>query len=149
MNVLFFFGGTLYWWPMVGIDPILHWKMGYGARMLNILLASGIEAFLGVAILADSHPAASMYSLASTHSGGALLWTSTEFVEYARKIVDVVDIPLITDTEAVQREASALSTSGKNRFRPTCSFYRVQRGNAATPCSLPAPLGTFALTAKG
>ncbi len=80
MNVLFLFGGTLYWWPMVGIDPIIHWKMGYGARMLNILLASGVEAFLGVAILADAHPAASMYSLASTHSGGALLWTSTEFV---------------------------------------------------------------------
>jgi 2-methylisocitrate lyase-like PEP mutase family enzyme len=27
------------------------------------------------------------------------LWTTTEFVEYARKIVDVVDIPVITDTD--------------------------------------------------
>jgi 2-methylisocitrate lyase-like PEP mutase family enzyme len=27
------------------------------------------------------------------------LWTSTEFVEYARKIVDVVDIPLIADSD--------------------------------------------------
>jgi 2-methylisocitrate lyase-like PEP mutase family enzyme len=27
------------------------------------------------------------------------LWTTTEFVEYARKIVDVVDIPLIADTD--------------------------------------------------
>ena len=27
------------------------------------------------------------------------LWTTTEFVEYSRKIVDVVDIPVITDTD--------------------------------------------------
>ena len=80
INVLFLFGGTLYWWPMVGIDPILHWRMGFGAKMLNILLGTGIEAFLGVAILAASKPIASMYSLPSTHSGGALLWVSTEFV---------------------------------------------------------------------
>jgi putative membrane protein len=80
LNLVFFFGGTLYWWPMVGIDPIVHWKMSYGVRMLNILLASGTEAFLGVAILASSRPEASMYSLASTRSGGGLLWMSTELV---------------------------------------------------------------------
>ena len=51
--------------------------------MLNILLGSAVEAFLGVAILADSKPVASMYSLSSTHSGGALLWVSTEFVSLA------------------------------------------------------------------
>jgi putative copper resistance protein D len=80
INVIFLFGGTLYWWPMVGIDPIMHWKMNYGGRMLNILLGTGIEAFLGVAIIASSHPIASMYTLSSTKSGGALLWVSTEFV---------------------------------------------------------------------
>jgi len=83
INVVFLFGGTLYWWPMIGIDPIVRWKMDYGARMLNILLGSAVEAFLGVAILADAKPVASMYSLSSTHSGGALLWVSTEFVSLA------------------------------------------------------------------
>ena len=80
LNVLFLLGGTLFWWPMVGLDPIIHWKLSHPARMLNILLGSGIEAFLGVAIIADAHPVASMYTLASTHTGGALLWTSTEAV---------------------------------------------------------------------
>ncbi|HWD25257.1 MAG TPA: cytochrome c oxidase assembly protein [Acidimicrobiales bacterium] len=80
MNVLFLLGGALFWWPMVGLDPIIHWKMDYPARMANILIGGGLEAFLGVAILADAHPLASMYSLASTHDGGALLWTSTEAV---------------------------------------------------------------------
>lgn len=80
INVMFLLGGTLYWWPMVGIDPILHWRMNFGMKMLNILLGTGVEAFLGVAILASSKPIASMYTLASTRSGGALLWVSTEFV---------------------------------------------------------------------
>lgn len=80
INVVFLFGGTLYWWPMIGIDPIVHWKMEYGSRMLNILLGTAVEAFLGVSIIAYSRPIASMYTVNGTRAGGALLWVSTEFV---------------------------------------------------------------------
>jgi hypothetical protein len=80
INVGFLVGATLFWWPMVGIDPIIHWKMGYPARMLNILLGSGVEAFLGVAILNSAKPLASMYTLGSTKAGGGLLWAATEVV---------------------------------------------------------------------
>lgn len=78
MNVTFLFGGTLYWWPMVGLDPIVHWRMGYGARMVNVLLGGPPEVILGLAILSSQKPIASMYSLSSTHAGGGLLWISTE-----------------------------------------------------------------------
>jgi putative copper resistance protein D len=78
MNMLFLFGATLYWWPMVGLDPIVHWKMGYGARMVNILIGGPPEVILGLAILSAHRPIASMYSLSSTHAGGGLLWVSTE-----------------------------------------------------------------------
>jgi len=80
VNVMFLLGGLLFWWPMVGLDPIVHWKMNYPFRMLNILFGTGMEAFLGVALLNNAHPAASMYTLSSTHAGGALLWVSTELV---------------------------------------------------------------------
>jgi hypothetical protein len=63
---------------MVGLDPIVHWKMGYGARMVNVLLGGPPEVILGLAILSQRTPIASMYTLASTHAGGALLWVSTE-----------------------------------------------------------------------
>jgi putative copper resistance protein D len=78
MNVCFFLGATLYWWPMVGLDPIVHWRMGYGARMVNILLGGPPEVILGLAILSAHRSVASMYSLSSTHAGGGLLWISTE-----------------------------------------------------------------------
>ena len=83
LNVIFLLGGCLYWWPMVGADPIVHWKMGYGARMVNVLLGGPPEVILGLAILSARTPIASMYTLSSTHAGGALLWISTEFAVIA------------------------------------------------------------------
>jgi putative copper resistance protein D len=80
INIGFLFGATLFWWPMVGIDPIIHWRMSYPARMLNILLGSGVEAFLGVAILNSHKPLASMYTLSSSRTGGGILWAATEVV---------------------------------------------------------------------
>ncbi len=80
INVGFLFGATLFWWPMVGVDPIIHWRMSYPARMLNILLGSGVEAFLGVAILNSHRPLASMYTLSSSKTGGGILWAATEVV---------------------------------------------------------------------
>lgn len=80
INLVFLFGGMLAWWPMVGIDPIIHWKSGFGARMAFVLVGSAIDAFLGVAILNLSHPVASMYSLSSTHAGGGLLWAGTDIL---------------------------------------------------------------------
>ncbi len=82
LNLVFLFGGTLYWWPLVGIDPIVHWRMGYGARMVNVLLGGPPEVILGLAILSQRTPIASMYSLSSTHAGGGLLWISTEFATF-------------------------------------------------------------------
>ena len=107
INVVFLVGATLYWWPMVGIDPIIHWKMGHGARMMNILLGSALEAFLGVAILAMSRPIASMYSLQSTHSGGALLWVSTEFVTLAAFIPIYLQWIRSEDRAAARADARA------------------------------------------
>jgi putative membrane protein len=79
VNISFFGASTLFWWPIVGIDPIPHWKMGYGARMGNLIIGIPVESFLGLALLEDSKTAAPMYTLAGTHAGGGLLWVGAEF----------------------------------------------------------------------
>ena len=82
INLAFLLGGTFYWWPMVGLDPIVHWKMGYGARLANLAIGVPFEAFLGIAIMSQRAPIASMYTLASTQAGGALLWAATEVATF-------------------------------------------------------------------
>ncbi|HXW34150.1 MAG TPA: cytochrome c oxidase assembly protein [Acidimicrobiales bacterium] len=79
INIVFLIGGCVFWWPLVGADPIVHWKMSHGARMFSVLVGAAPETFLGVAILSLRDPIASMYSVQSTHAGGGLLWMSTEF----------------------------------------------------------------------
>lgn len=78
VNVFFLFGSCCYWWPLVGLDPIVHWKMGHGTRMATVLIGGPIETVLGLAIMSQHTPIASMYTVASTQSGGGLLWGLTD-----------------------------------------------------------------------
>jgi putative membrane protein len=150
MNVLFLFGATLYWWPMVGLDPIVHWRMGYGARMVNILLGGPPEVILGLAILSSHRPIASMYSLSSTHAGGGLLWISTEastllgFIpifwqwiradERAAKRADARELrlasggPLDLDDELAEAAALAAPAPGPSAETPWESYWRMRTG---------------------
>jgi putative copper resistance protein D len=82
INLGFLGGATLFWWPTIGIDPVPHWKMGYGARMLNLFIGVPVETWLGIALMSESrlaaHADAPMYTLASIHTGGSFLWIFSE-----------------------------------------------------------------------
>lgn len=82
INLGFLGGATLFWWPTIGIDPVPRWKMGYGARMLNLFIGVPVETWLGIALMNESrltvHADAPMYTLASVHTGGSLLWVFSE-----------------------------------------------------------------------
>jgi putative membrane protein len=82
VNVAFLFAATLFWWPIVGLDPIPHWQMSHGVRMASLLIGVPIESFLALALLNNSRPAAPMYTLAGTHSGAAILWIGAELFTF-------------------------------------------------------------------
>src|ERR1039457_7255900 len=79
INLAFLFASTLFWWPIVGLDPIPHWPMSHGAKMANLLIGVPIESFLALALLSTTRPAAPIYTLGSTHAGAAILWVGAEF----------------------------------------------------------------------
>jgi hypothetical protein len=56
--------------------------MSHGAKLVNLLIGVPIESFLGLALLSATRPAASIYTLAGTHSGGGLLWVGAEFFTF-------------------------------------------------------------------
>lgn len=82
-NLGFLGGATLFWWPMVGLDPIPRGQMSSGLKIINLLIGVPVESFLGIALLMSSSPVAPMYTLGSTHAGGGLFWASGELVTAA------------------------------------------------------------------
>jgi putative copper resistance protein D len=79
-NIFFFAGATLFWWPMVGTDPIPRWDMSPGFKLLNLMIGVPFESFLAIALLMKATPVAPMYSLAGTHAGAGYLWALSELL---------------------------------------------------------------------
>jgi putative copper resistance protein D len=105
INLFFLAGSTLFWWPIVGLDPIPHWSMGYGARLGNLAIGVPVEAFLGVALLNQRHGVAPMYSVTSTHAGGAYLWILAELFGVAAMIPIVAQWMRAEDRKAAREDA--------------------------------------------
>jgi putative membrane protein len=78
INLGFLGGATLFWWPMVGLDPIPGGGLDPGFKIINLLIGVPIESFLGIALLMKSTSVAPIYTLTSTHTGGGVLWAATE-----------------------------------------------------------------------
>ena len=80
---------VLFWWPVVGLDPIPS-RISHPARILYLFLAMPPMAFLGLAIYSSDHllytyyatvPGATIASaLADQHLAGALMWEGGMFV---------------------------------------------------------------------
>jgi putative membrane protein len=82
VNLAFLFSATLFWWPIVGLDPIPHWQLGHGLRITSLLIGVPLESFLALALLSTTRPAASMYTVASTHAGAGILWVGAELFTF-------------------------------------------------------------------
>ena len=80
INLGFLFGATLFWWPMIGLDPIPRWGASYPLRMVNLLIGVPLESFLAIALLSSHQTIAPMYTLSSTHTGAGVLWVLTELL---------------------------------------------------------------------
>ena len=80
INLGFLFGATLFWWPMIGLDPIPRWGASYPLRIVNLLIGVPLESFLAIALLSSHQTIAPMYTLSSTHAGAGVLWVLSELL---------------------------------------------------------------------
>jgi cytochrome c oxidase assembly factor CtaG len=89
--------GALFFWPLMGIDPVPG-RVGYPARMLMVVLTLPFHAFLGVTIMGETtliggahylalraDPAYSWLpdALDDQHLAGGILWSSGDVVGLA------------------------------------------------------------------
>jgi putative membrane protein len=128
INVIFLLGGLLFWWPLVGIDPILHWKMSYGLRLITLLIGAGVETFLGISILGSSRPEASMYTLAGTHSGGGMLWAASELAIFVGLVPIFIQWVRTEERLGVRADANA-----DRRARAQAASARGAPGQVSVP----------------
>ncbi len=137
-NLLFFLGGVLFWWPLVGKDPILHWRMGFGARLATLVIGIPFESFLGLAISGTVTPPAPIYTPQQWYAGGQLLWGVGELLTTIA-IAVVVGNWLASEERAaarMSRSSAAVPLSGRVDGTPKEYFWAkkvVARGATGTP----------------
>lgn len=87
MMVHFFAVGTVFFWPIMGVDPGPH-RPGYLMRMLELFAGMPFHAFFGIALMMASgpmvsafeHPAASLgiTALSDQTAAGGIAWAFSE-----------------------------------------------------------------------
>lgn len=78
MNVLFILAGSVYWWPVVGLDPS-RWKLSFPAKLGYLATGIPVTTFLGLGLLsATTSIDPAINTLADTHAGGGALWVLGE-----------------------------------------------------------------------
>jgi putative copper resistance protein D len=81
VHVHFLVVGSLFLWPLVGVD-VTPRPLPYGGRLLAVLVAVPFHAFLGMALLSTTKPLApTVYpSLDDQHTAAGILWASGELL---------------------------------------------------------------------
>ena len=81
-HLVFLVAALLFWWPMLGSDPV-PWRIPHPARLMLLLLQMVQGSFLGVAILNAPRPLYAHYAglqlgyitpLADQQVAGAIMW---------------------------------------------------------------------------
>jgi cytochrome c oxidase assembly factor CtaG len=119
---------VLFWWPVVGLDPIPP-RISHPARILYLFLAMPPMAFLGLAIYSSDHllypyyatvPGATIASaLADQHLAGAIMWEGGVFVVVPALALVLLDWMRRDEREAERTEERA--ARGERRHEPGTS----------------------------
>ncbi|MBO0715303.1 MAG: cytochrome c oxidase assembly protein [Acidimicrobiales bacterium] len=108
--------GCLFWWPMIGIDPLPN-RPTLAMRLIWIFAGMPFEVFLGVAIMNFSRPIAPEHTVADTHAGGAVFWVASMLVTLAAAVVILAQWMPQEERETL-RQARAGSREGTAAARP-------------------------------
>jgi putative copper resistance protein D len=113
LHVHFIVAGCVFFWPMVGLDPVPG-RLAYPMRLILLFVTLPAHAWLGISIMSDNEVIAGSYyralgrtwgpSLAHDQAiGGGLLWTTGDLVG-----VIVVAALFVQWVRADRREATRL-----------------------------------------
>jgi len=115
LHLHFVLAGSLFFWIVVGLDPVAH-RIPYGGRLLLVVLTIPFHAFLGIALMQGSVPIAGDWyasvrdwgvsPLTDQRTGGGLMWGLGDVVGLAAGGV-VLAQWMAHESRASRREARA------------------------------------------
>jgi putative copper resistance protein D len=107
VHVHFLVVGCLFVWPLVGLDPV-RWRLPHGARLLAVLLAVPVHAFLGLALLSSRQPLGDgPWSMSDQRAGVALLWGVGELLALGAAAVVFVQWAAADERAAARADRAA------------------------------------------
>jgi putative copper resistance protein D len=77
VHLHFVLAGSLFFWPVVGIDPTPH-RLPYAGRLLYVLIALPFHTIIGVALVTQRKLIAPGLSLTDQQNGAGILWSAGE-----------------------------------------------------------------------
>jgi putative copper resistance protein D len=118
VHLAFVLSGCLFFWPVVGLDPIPH-RMPYGGRMLYVLVALPFHTILGVALVTQTKLLAPGLVLADQQTGAAILWTAGELLGLIAMMIVAAQWMTAEEREAIRQDrrlAAAVETAALDTF---------------------------------
>jgi putative membrane protein len=95
--------GCLFFWPVVGLDPLPH-RLPYGGRLLYVAVAVPFHTILGMALISQKALLAPGLTLGDQQAGAGLLWTAGEVMGVATMIVVGMQWMNAEEREAVRAD---------------------------------------------
>jgi putative copper resistance protein D len=93
--------GCLFFWLVVGVDPIPH-RLPHPARLLFVLVALPFHTILGVALITQQRLIAPGITLADQQAGAGILWSAGEALGLVAMFVVVFQWMAAEEREAVR-----------------------------------------------
>jgi len=103
VHVHFLVVGTLFFWPVVGLDPTV-WRLNHGLRLLYVFVALPFHAFLGIALLSGNEPLFAAHSLSDQHAGAGILWAVGDLLSLATVAIVLTQWKAHDDREAARED---------------------------------------------
>ncbi len=102
-HLAFVLSGCLFFWPVVGLDPTPH-RLGYGARIMYVMLALPFHTIIGVALLTQTKLIAPGITLGDQQTGAGVLWAAGEMMGLIAVIIVAAQWMTAEEREAIRQD---------------------------------------------
>lgn len=119
----FFLSGCLFWWLIVGLDPIKR-RLSYPARLAMLAAGIPVGSILGMVLTgARTSIAPAFQSVSNEHTGGGILWVLTELTTLFAMSIIVVQWMHYEEREAIRADRRAdAEAQGSGTFHRNTAY---------------------------